>query len=475
MSDGDGYDPYAGDEEDTAEVGALSDDQRDAISMRRVSLLFSDIVAITPFFDKYGDLTGHERIRIHNELLFPVIQANRGRVVKTIGDAIMAVFDTPDDGVAAAIGMQKALDAYNRAHPGEDEAIHVRIGLHTGKAVVDGADMFGDAVNVAARVSSEAEGDQILISAACQQQLTPGAFPTAFHARTWLKGKESVFEIHAVDWQAAQGGDAPLAAALARPRTPSATQPGRRVRPVHLVLIGLCLVIGVAAWWLLSTPNPSGPPLPLGPVPLTGGGKAPAPIPGAPVAAPASASPPVAPKQPVPSEPPAPVAPTRTKPARRQKRPGTPRPTPAAVSPIDPAKLAAESGPGPTGLPAARMREQLEVLARRKGLIRGDLPDLDRNLTTMDVLITNKKYDEALILGRQTKWAVQNFVLTKTFIKSKLVRLLERVDPESSASRSAIGPQLTTTIYTLMSKGRLRSANRELNAAFERVGRVGLD
>lgn len=121
------------------------------------------------------------------------------------------------------------------------------------------------------------------------------------------------------------------------------------------------------------------------------------------------------------------------------------------------------------------MKQQLKRLALRKGLIRGDLPDLDRTLTTMDALIANREYDEALVLGRQTKWAVQNFALTKPFVQSRLKRLLAQGDPDSSASRSAVGPRVVTTVEVLMRKGRLRSANRELNAAFERLGRSGGD
>ena len=70
-----------------------------------VTILFSDIKGSTPYFEKKGDLEGMAMINRHNGILFPVIEAEGGHVVKTIGDAIMARFDDPVAAVKAAAGI----------------------------------------------------------------------------------------------------------------------------------------------------------------------------------------------------------------------------------------------------------------------------------------------------------------------------------------------------------------------------------
>ncbi len=171
------------------------------VLMQETTLLFSDIVAITRYFDKFGDMAGRKRIEKHNKLLFPVIQRHRGRVLKTIGDAIMAYFLLPDDGIEAAIDMQQAIEQQNRTTQDEDARIFIRIGLHTGPCIIEDQDVFGDAVNVASRVSSQAGGGEILISELTRAQLTRNKQNTEFAAGAILKGKSEHFNLFRVQWQ----------------------------------------------------------------------------------------------------------------------------------------------------------------------------------------------------------------------------------------------------------------------------------
>ena len=94
-----------------------------------VTVLFSDIKGSTSFFEKEGDVEGLAMVERHNGLLIRCIEENRGRVVKTIGDAIMACFDDPVGAVRAAVGMQRVLED-NRAQRPNKQHIHVRIGVH---------------------------------------------------------------------------------------------------------------------------------------------------------------------------------------------------------------------------------------------------------------------------------------------------------------------------------------------------------
>ena len=132
---------------------------------RQVTVLFSDIKDSTAFFASRGDIEGRLMVQMHNNLLFPIIKKYQGWIVKTIGDAIMAGFDDPLMAVRASAEMQQTLYDYNQAAR-ISEQIHIRMGINTGAGIVEAQDIFGDVVNVAARVESLCEPDQILISSA---------------------------------------------------------------------------------------------------------------------------------------------------------------------------------------------------------------------------------------------------------------------------------------------------------------------
>ena len=132
---------------------------------RRITVLFTDIKDSTLFFASRGDIEGRLMVQMHNNLLFPIIKKYQGRVVKTIGDAIMAGFDDPLMAVRASAEMQQTLFDYNQTAR-VSEQIHIRIGINTGAGIVEAQDIFGDVVNVAARIESLCAPDQILISPA---------------------------------------------------------------------------------------------------------------------------------------------------------------------------------------------------------------------------------------------------------------------------------------------------------------------
>lgn len=167
---------------------------------RDVTVMFTDIVGSTEYFERRGDLEGVALLERHNKLLFPIVQGNGGRVVKTIGDAIMAVFDTGIDGVRAAAAMQKAIEEYRRSQT--EDPLHIKIGLHGGKALLRDGDVFGDTVNTAARIGSKARGDEILLSESLFRSLPPdtemGAAP---RGSLELRGKSERIAVMALEWR----------------------------------------------------------------------------------------------------------------------------------------------------------------------------------------------------------------------------------------------------------------------------------
>ncbi|MBI3893278.1 MAG: adenylate/guanylate cyclase domain-containing protein [Candidatus Wallbacteria bacterium] len=148
---------------DLLRVQAEIEDQLRSYEVER-TVMFTDIKGSTTFFTKYGDREGRKMVERHNALLFPLIERRSGHVIKTIGDAIMASFRRPIDAVEAAASMQRELAALNGRAKRVEEQIHVRIGLNSGTGIADPNDLFGNLVNVAARVEAQADGDQIFIS-----------------------------------------------------------------------------------------------------------------------------------------------------------------------------------------------------------------------------------------------------------------------------------------------------------------------
>ena len=99
----------------------------------------------------------------HNCALFPLIEQANGRVIKTIGDSIMAVFAQPVDAIRAAFALQRCLEGVRATLP-EQEQIHIRVGVHYGLVMEKDDDVFGDTVNLAERVKSSADADQVFVS-----------------------------------------------------------------------------------------------------------------------------------------------------------------------------------------------------------------------------------------------------------------------------------------------------------------------
>src|SRR3989475_8466513 len=164
-----------------------------------MTILFSDIKGSTAYAEKKGDVEYMGMINRHNSILFPVIEGAGGRVVKTIGDAILACFQDPVGAVKAAAGMQRAL-AEDREGRAEIDQIHIRIGLHTGLGLIKDSDVFGDVVNAASRVQHQAAVEQILITDVLLDAAKTAGFECAKMGRAELKGKDEPIDLYAVAW-----------------------------------------------------------------------------------------------------------------------------------------------------------------------------------------------------------------------------------------------------------------------------------
>ncbi|MBI4448572.1 adenylate/guanylate cyclase domain-containing protein [Candidatus Woesearchaeota archaeon] len=137
------------------------------LAIGSVTLMFTDIYESTATFTRRGDLDAFRLVRDHFDLLFDLIKRHNGTIVKTIGDAVMAVFPRPQDAVACALKVREEFDAFNaRADVSGDS--HLKIGIHEGPSIVVTLnrilDYFGTTVNTAARVQSTASKREIVLS-----------------------------------------------------------------------------------------------------------------------------------------------------------------------------------------------------------------------------------------------------------------------------------------------------------------------
>jgi class 3 adenylate cyclase/CHAT domain-containing protein/tetratricopeptide (TPR) repeat protein len=168
---------------------------------RPLTIMFTDIRGSTTFFDMRGDLEGVTMIQRHNELVFPKIEAAGGRVLARLGDGLLVTFPTPAPAVRAAIEIQKRLEEYNQGRQERDQ-IHVRVGINAGMGFVEEQNVFGDAVNVAARVETLAEPDQILVSESVYNEVMSELGTDLFlpHGPAALKGKLEKVVVFEVVW-----------------------------------------------------------------------------------------------------------------------------------------------------------------------------------------------------------------------------------------------------------------------------------
>jgi class 3 adenylate cyclase len=170
-----------------------------------LTFLFSDLKDSTALYEHVGDLVAFDLVNEHFRLLQEIIASERGAVVKTIGDAVMATFETPDRAIAAAIRMREAMSDLGAER--QHQSLRLKMGIHEGSCLavtLNGQqDYFGQTVNIASRVQGLAASRSIVVTesvvenARAQALLeTNGLKPTLRRvALSGIADKVSVYEI----------------------------------------------------------------------------------------------------------------------------------------------------------------------------------------------------------------------------------------------------------------------------------------
>ena len=149
---------------DLYRTDTLDVDQR--LKITSLTFLFTDLRGSTELYERVGDLVAFDLVKVHFQVLHEIVAAEAGAVVKTIGDAVMATFPTPDRAVAAALRMREAMQELNRQSGRED--LLLKIGLHEGPCIAvtmnERQDYFGQTVNIASRVQGLATSQSIFVT-----------------------------------------------------------------------------------------------------------------------------------------------------------------------------------------------------------------------------------------------------------------------------------------------------------------------
>lgn len=163
--------------------------------------MFADIAGSTKLYDTLGDQLARAKVAASIDTMTEITNQNNGTVIKTIGDEVMCTFPTAEDAGTAAWEMQETFEEEAEANT-DGSPVSIRIGMHFGPAILEGGDVFGDAVNIAARMAAQAKGKQIITTQDTLDKLPPAMRASSrFVDHAPIKGKKEEIDIFEVIWQ----------------------------------------------------------------------------------------------------------------------------------------------------------------------------------------------------------------------------------------------------------------------------------
>jgi class 3 adenylate cyclase len=221
-----------------------------------LAIVFTDIKGFTERTSRQTLEENQRLLQVHHALLAPIFKAFGGRIIKSIGDAFLVTFESPTQAVLSGIAIQDRLWHHNRGVP-EPEQLHVRVAVNVGEVRVESNDIFGEPVNIAARVEGITEADEVYFTEAVYLAMNKAEVPSkevgAFELKG-IPGKIRVFHVPRAPYrveapaagaiaEAPGAGSLPPFGNLALSRVPeSALAP-----PVDLSALGQRAVTGAAA------------------------------------------------------------------------------------------------------------------------------------------------------------------------------------------------------------------------------------
>lgn len=229
--------------------------EQDRVERRLAAILAADVAGYSRLMglDEEGTLT---RLKAHRRALIdPKIQEHHGRIVKTTGDGALVEFASVVDAVRCAVEIQRGMVERNADVPPE-RRIEFRIGINVGDIIIDGGDIFGDGVNVAARLEALAEPGDIWVSRAVREQVRDKlAFAFEDMGDREVKNIARPIKAHRVRYD---GKLPPQAISLtAGAASPSKSAPPRHSlpRPLWIAAVAILVIVAAAGAWFALQPG----------------------------------------------------------------------------------------------------------------------------------------------------------------------------------------------------------------------------
>lgn len=164
-----------------------------------IAVMFADVAGSTQLFDQIGDKAAKAAIDQCLTLMIEIIENNQGKIVKTIGDEVMCRFSKIDNAAISAVSIQNRIEEFSASNTSN---LKVRIGMHYGPAILEKGDVFGDVVNVAARITGIAQKQQIITTEELASNISPvtGIMTRQFD-RVKVKGKQEEMTVYEILWE----------------------------------------------------------------------------------------------------------------------------------------------------------------------------------------------------------------------------------------------------------------------------------
>lgn len=169
------------------------------------AVMFTDLQGYTEKTSRQTRKQNERLLRIHDGLLTPVIRGYGGRRVKKLGDAYLVIFDSATRALACGAAIQDRLAGYNRQVEAS-ERLDIRVAISAGELRLEGGDVFGEAVNVAARVESETEPGEVRFTESALLLADPSAFDYEALGSTRFRGIPDEVKLYRLT---RTGGEAP--------------------------------------------------------------------------------------------------------------------------------------------------------------------------------------------------------------------------------------------------------------------------
>ena len=165
---------------------------------RNLAVMLTDIKGFTDKSSRKSRDQIMELLKKHNELVLPVIEKYRGKLIKTIGDAFLVTFDSSTDAVLCGMAIQAVLTAFNEGKE-HDDRIDIRIAINAGEVSIDDSgDIFGDAVNITSRIEGIAEAGEVFFTEAVYLSMNKNEVPSSEIGYRQFKGIPDKIKVYKV-------------------------------------------------------------------------------------------------------------------------------------------------------------------------------------------------------------------------------------------------------------------------------------